>query len=95
MTISDFALRYQKTITLNYDQMFETYKALCARVTQLLDRGVSVDDDEMQTVLAVSEMLDKLLDEGTLACEAEVAANEARALDDPDQLRLFLDQEGL
>lgn len=45
MTISDFALRYQKTITLNYDQMFETYKALCARVTQLLDRGVSVDDD--------------------------------------------------
>jgi glutamate-1-semialdehyde aminotransferase len=95
MTISDFALRYQKTITLNYDQMMETHKALSARLTHLLESGVSLNDDQMRTTLIVAGILDELIEEGTLACEAEVAAQEARDLDDPDKLGKFLEGEGL
>jgi hypothetical protein len=95
MTISEFALRYQKQVTLNYDQMMETHKALCARLTYLLDQGVSLSDDQMRTTLAVAGILDKLIDEGTLACEAEVAAQEARELDDPAKLSEFLTRDDL
>lgn len=95
MAISEFALNYKKQITLNYDQMMETHKALCARLSDLMNRGVSLNDDRMRTTLAVSGLLNELIAEGTLVAEAEEAALEAEALNDPNFMDRLVEQNDL
>lgn len=95
MPITDFALNYKKQITLNYDQMLETHKALCARVAEFVERGFSMDDDSFQTVLSVSKILNTLIEEAVLKYEEIEAANEAKALDDPDFMDKLSEQNDL
>lgn len=95
MPITDFALNYKKEITLNYDQMLETHKALCARINEFMEEGISLDDDSFRTVLAVADILDELIEEGVNAYEEQEAASEAKALNDPDFMDKLAEQKDL
>lgn len=85
-----FHLNYKETFTLNYDEMWETQKAVNARIGALIGR-VSIDSDEMQTLVRVASMLDEATERGCLAYEAQVAEQEARVLDDPEAVQHFLE----
>lgn len=74
--------------------MIEVEKALRARWIQLLGIETGVMNPETDQIVWCREVLDMLsvvVDEGVLAYEAEVAKDEARALDDLDALKKFLD----
>ncbi|NBR35876.1 MAG: hypothetical protein EBT80_00545 [Chitinophagales bacterium] len=89
-----FNTRYKATFTLNIAQMIEVEKALRARWIQLLGIETGVMNPETDQIVWCREVLDMLsvvVDEGVLAYEAEVAKDEARALDDLDALKKFLD----
>ena len=89
-----FNTRYKATFTLNIAQMIEVEKALRARWIQLLGIETGVMNPETDQIVWCREVLDMLsvvVDEGVLAYEAEVAKDEARALDDLDALKRFLD----
>lgn len=89
-----FNTRYKATFTLNIAQMIEVEKALRARWIQLLGIETGVINPETDQIVWCREVLDMLsvvVDEGVLAYEAEVAKDEARALDDLDALKKFLD----
>lgn len=91
MPTTDFALNYEKQITLNYDQMLETHKALCARVAEFVERGINLEDESLKTILSVSKILDELIEEAVLLYEALVASEEAKGLD--EELKRFLSDE--
>ncbi|MFZ9715852.1 MAG: hypothetical protein ACO3CH_00145 [Ilumatobacteraceae bacterium] len=89
-----FNTRHKATFTLNIAQMIEVEKALRARWIQLLGIETGVINPETDQIVWCREVLDMLsvvVDEGVLAYEAEVAKDEARALDDLDALKKFLD----
>jgi hypothetical protein len=85
-----FHLNYKETFTLNYDEMWETQKAVNARISALIGR-VSIDSDEMQTLVRVASLLNEATERGCLAYEAQVAEQEARVLDDPEAVQHFLE----
>ena len=95
MPITDFALNYKKEITLNYDQMLETHKALCARVAEFVKQGIPLDDDGLSTVLSVANILDTLIEEAVLKYEEIEASNEAKSLDDPNFMDRLKEQNDL
>ena len=88
MPTTDFALNYKKEITLNYDQMLETHKALCARVAEFVEQGVDLEDERLKTIISVADVLDELIEEAVLLYEALVASEEAKGLD--EELKRFL-----
>ena len=91
MPTADFAFNYSKRITLNYDQMLETHKALCARVAEFVKQGVDLEDEGLKTILSVADVLDELIEEAVLLYEALVASEEAKGLD--EELKRFLSDD--
>lgn len=91
MPTADFAFNYSKQITLNYDQMLETHKALCARVAEFVKQGVDLEDEGLKTILSVADVLDELIEEAVLLYEALVASEEAKGLD--EELKRFLSDD--
>ena len=86
-----FHLNYKETFTLNYDEMWETQKAVNTRISTLIGRGVSIDSDEMRTLVRVASMLNEATERGCLAYEAQVAEKEAQILDNPQAVQEFLE----
>lgn len=85
-----FHINYKETFTLNYDEMWETQKAINTRISTLIGRGVSIDSDEMRTLVRVASLLNEATERGCLAYEAQVAEQEAQILDDPQAVQDFL-----
>lgn len=91
MPTTDFAFNHKKQITLNYDQMLETHKALCARVAEFVEQGVDLEDERLKTIISVADVLDELIEEAVLLYEALVASEEAKGLD--EELKRFLSDD--
>ena len=84
------------TITLNVQQLFEVSKALTDRIAKyaLAPEGDYPDRwQDIATLQSVQQVLDKHIEFVVDTYEAEIASEEAKALDDADEVRRFLDGE--
>jgi len=99
MAITDFALNYKKQITLNYDQMHEISKAIASRVSILIDRITSDQNEEdfdresVDTLVSVSRILTPLIEQAVLEYEEQLAKEESKDLDDLEKFRKFLEDD--
>ena len=99
MAITDFALNYKKQITLNYDQMHEISKAIASRISILIDRITSDQNEEdfdresVDTLVSVSRILTPLIEQAVLEYEEQLAKEESKDLDDLEKFRKFLEDD--
>lgn len=99
MAITDFALNYKKQITLNYDQMHEISKAIASRISILIDRITSDQNEEdfdresVDTLVSVSRILTPLIEQAVLEYEEQLAKEESKDLDDFEKFRKFLEDD--
>jgi len=84
---------YQGTITLTYQQMWEVHKAISARITHFSIHAKDSMGFEIDTLLAVAEMLEAHEQAAVNAWEEKVARREAEALDDQNALNKFLNDD--
>jgi predicted transcriptional regulator len=100
MAITDFALNYNKQITLNYSQMVELSKAIShrsveylKRITQELDDSIiEIYRENLDILIQISQIINPLIDEAVLINEEQIAAKEAEDLNDVDKLKKFLEE---
>ena len=99
MPITDFALNYKKQIVLNYDQMHEISKAIASRISILIDRITSDQNEEdfdresVDTLVSVSRILTPLIEQAVLEYEEQLAKEESKDLDDLEKFRKFLEDD--
>lgn len=85
---------HKTDITLDVQQLFEVSKAITDRIARL---AVSSDEQypyrlqDIATLQSVQQVLEKNIDFVTDEYEAEIASEEATALDDEQALRDFLE----
>jgi len=85
---------YKGAITLTFQQMVETHKAISARISELMLRGeYEYREQDIDTLLAVAEMLGAHEQQAVDKWEAKVAKNEAEELDDVEALQRFLERD--
>jgi|688.fasta_scaffold953047_2 hypothetical protein len=92
MPITNFALDFKHQFVFNYDQMLETHKALCARVSSLIAKNM-LDSDEMKTTLAVASMLNAVIEEAVLEYEKQYSQEQAKILDNDQEVQKFLNDD--
>lgn len=84
-TPTEFSQRYSKAMEMSLHEMIEVHHALCARITDLIfERKYSLTDPRVLSLQIVAHQLDGFINDAILQYEAEVAAEEAKALDDPN-----------
>lgn len=79
---------YEATLNLTYQEMWELQKAISQRMVTLIKRD-EMFSDEMVMLTQVNEIIDKHVTIALEEWEANVAKNEAQALDNEDEVRKF------
>lgn len=86
--------KYEGSITLSFQQMIETHKAISARISELLGRGeYEYREQDIDALLAVAELLSEHEAKAVEEWESKVAKREASVLDDDKAIRDFLERD--
>jgi len=87
---------HKTTVTLDVQQLFEVSKAITDRIAHLAcssDEQYPYRWQDIATLQSVQQVLRKNIEFVTDGYEAEIAGDEATALDDEEALRKFVEGE--
>lgn len=78
-------------LLLNYFTALELHKAVVARIVDYIVKGQEeVSSEKVQALYSVKDVLDEYIDSQVLAYESDLAAQEAKILDNERAVEKFL-----